>query len=859
MKFVGPEVFLLIVPLAGLVALAAWRGRRSLAGWRRALSALLRLAMAAALLFGLARPIVTQTLPGALRLVLVLDVSRSVAESDRLAALESFAKLAAEAPRGSDAAIVRFAGKAEIYRNPVTAAELADPAWRAAASRAEGAALLAPDRTDLARALDLARGLESPGTATRFVLATDGNTPSAPAAEALASFRAAGAPVFVIPISRPDPSDAVLEEARFPSAVEAGLPFDVEASVRGAADRAVAVRLLVDDREIARRDVPAGATTTRVSFAGLDADPGSHRIAVEVVGDDLPENDRADGSLVVRERPRVLVVGKASESPLPGALGAQDFAVDVADELPKGEALAGLDAYSAVVLLSSPGSPASDDDAARLRRFVSDFGGGLLVFGGPRDSRLEALRTASAPLVGMLPVDILEEEPEKPPEKPPEPPEPPPTPPSNEPPKPAPKEKPQRKRILGSTLALVLAIDKSGSMYGEKMELVKRAAYAAAQALDPDDLIAVLAFDSEPKVILPLGFAGELPRIRAAIDRLEAGGGTRFVPVLALAREALAHTPARIKHVILLTDGATDEMADFKKIAADMAQDRITLSTLGIMGKDFESKTLAELAEYGGGRFDVALSMQQIPQIFLTEVGRVVGEAQVARDTETKKAEEEAKHDADLEQKTPEPPVVKTEPKKPDAKPPEREPPKPPEPKHVRLADPTAMLRGIAAPIPDVARTNPTRTRFSATTALEAIDGARRWPLMASWGFGLGRVVVFTSDAGEAAAPDWPAWADYPKLWGQVVRAIRRVPESVAVPRALTSGEPADEDRHRLANRPLLESIARVTGGAVPPEPAAVLASPGEGRTVDEPYGFGWLLVALLLLPIDVAIRRLGA
>lgn len=856
MRMLGPEVFLLLVPLAGLIALAAWRGRRSLPSWRRITSALVRIAMAASLLFGLARPIVPQSTAEGIRLVLLLDASRSVADADRAAALDSFAELVAAAPRESDAAIVRFAGRAEVYRNPVLASELDDPEWRARAARIEDASPLDPGRTDLAAAIDLARGLVSPTAATRFVLATDGNTATALRSEALETLRARGAPMFVSPISRPDPSDAALESASFPASVEPGLPFDVKATVRAAQDRAVGVRVLLDDREIARRDVAAGVPPVPITFERIVAEPGAHRVVVEVLGDELPENDRIEGPVVVRDKPRLLVVGNAAASPFPAALGVQDFAVDVVAELPKGDDLAALEGYAAIVLLSQPAAPADESTAMRLRRYVKDFGGGLLVFGGPKESRLEALRTAPPTLAGLLPVDVIEEPTEKPPEPLPEPPT---TPPADEPPKPTPKDKPVIKRIVGSTLTLVLAIDKSGSMAGEKMELVKAAALAAARTLDPEDSIAVLAFDSEPHWIVPLMAAREYPRIRAAVERLEAGGGTRFVPVLQCAREALEHTPTRIRHVILFTDGATDELADFKKIAADMAQEKITVSTLGIMGKDFESKTLTEIAEYGGGRFDVALNVKQIPQIFVTEVGRVVGEAQIARDDEQKKADDAAKADADLEQKAPTPPVVKNEPKKPDAKPPEREAPKPSKPRRVRIGDPSAMLAGISPrTIPSVGRVNPTRARLSSTVALEAFDDETTAPLLVSWSFGLGRVAVFTSDAGEDAAADWPAWSEYPKLWGQVMRSIRRVPESIAVARDLSPGEPPEEDRKRTANRALLESVARATGGTVSPDPTAVLEPSGVTRTVDEPFSFAWLVLALVLLPIDVAIRRLG-
>ncbi len=602
--------------------------------------------------------------------------------------------------------------------------------------------------------------------------------------------------------------------------------------------------------------IPSGAAETTVVFEKIDLAPGPHSLVAEISGDDLPENNRVEAALVVRERPRVLLVGDAASGPLAAALSAHAFDVEVAPEIPRGEDLAGLDREAAIVLLATPAAGIDETQAVRLRRYVADFGGGLLVFGGPRESRLEALRSAPPAFSEMLPVEVLEEPPEPKPEPPPEPPATPPKP--DEPPKPTPKMKPVKKRIIGSTLALVLAVDKSGSMIGEKMELVKQAAIASAMALDPQDYVAVLAFDGDPHWVLPLTEAGERGRIVAAIERLQASGETRFVPALEAARDALLQIPVRIRHVILLTDGHSQEIYDFRRLAADMAADRITLSTIGI-GKDFDPKLLGELAEFGGGRMDYTYDIKHIPQTFVTEVGKVVGEAQKAREDEAKRLEKEDE-EADFEQKAPEAPVVKADPPKPektDEKKPPDEPKKPTSPKAIRISERSVVLRGVRPEtIPPVARLNPTRPKLSSTVALETVDATPQ-PLLAHWSFGLGRVAVFASDAGEEAAPGWPAWEDYPKLFGQILRYLRRVPESVAVARNLAPREPADEARRSCANRPLLEAMAVATGGAVDPPDEVILA--GAGTVMSrEPFGFAWLLIALALLPLDVAIRRLG-
>src|SRR5689334_16884388 len=53
-------------------------------------------------------------------------------------------------------------------------------------------------------------------------------------------------------------------------------------------------------------------------------------------------------------------------------------------------------------------------------------------------------------------------------------------------------------------VALVLVLDKSGSMAGQKMDLTKEAAARSLEVLRPEDRAAVIAFDSAPQLVAPL-------------------------------------------------------------------------------------------------------------------------------------------------------------------------------------------------------------------------------------------------------------------------------------------------------------------------------------------------------------------
>src|SRR6266566_764207 len=88
-------------------------------------------------------------------------------------------------------------------------------------------------------------------------------------------------------------------------------------------------------------------------------------------------------------------------------------------------------------------------------------------------------------------------------------------------------------------IALVLVIDRSGSMEGPKLEAAKESARVTTEVLSPNDFIAVIAFDSEASILVRPQRAANRMRISADISRLSAGGGTNIFPGLKEAYDIL--------------------------------------------------------------------------------------------------------------------------------------------------------------------------------------------------------------------------------------------------------------------------------------------------------------------------------
>lgn len=283
-------------------------------------------------------------------------------------------------------------------------------------------------------------------------------------------------------------------------------------------------------------------------------------------------------------------------------------------------------------------------------------------------------------------------------------------------------------RILSLSVAVVLVIDHSGSMSGIPIQMAKRSAQIAVDLLGPNDQLGVLAFDDGFDWTVPLGPLTDKAAAQAAISRLTADGGTVLYPALEEAARALEKVKANSKHVIILSDGQSVP-GQFLELVRSMVKNRISVSSVGI-GSGADQRLLESLARVGKGRYYFALDASGLPKIYLRELRRISR------------------------------PVLF---EKPEAWSP-------------RIVYPSEMVTGMPqelAPIRGLILTTPKPTaEVIATSPLPPEIPVN--PLLASWQFGLGRVVVFTSDLGSKWTSAWPASGIYPKFWSQVVRSSMR-------------------------------------------------------------------------------------
>src|SRR5690606_39257307 len=106
--------------------------------------------------------------------------------------------------------------------------------------------------------------------------------------------------------------------------------------------------------------------------------------------------------------------------------------------------------------------------------------------------------------------------------------------------------------------------------------------------------------------------------IAEKLRELQVGGGTDLHAALAEAYRVIRNERAKVKHLIVLSDGITDGEKDFDTLSARIAADGITISTVAL-GADADRALMGRLSELGKGRYYHTDDPANVPRIFTTE------------------------------------------------------------------------------------------------------------------------------------------------------------------------------------------------------------------------------------------------
>jgi secreted protein with Ig-like and vWFA domain len=131
----------------------------------------------------------------------------------------------------------------------------------------------------------------------------------------------------------------------------------------------------------------------------------------------------------------------------------------------------------------------------------------------------------------------------------------------------------------------------------------------SVELLGPADRVGVIAFDDAASWVVNMTDLQDRQAVINAIGTIRSGGGTDILAGLQAMAAVLPADEAKVKHVILLTDGGADPTGIPELVQKLYAEYGITLSTVGV-GRD-AAPYLPELAKLGGGRFHFTRSLPQ--------------------------------------------------------------------------------------------------------------------------------------------------------------------------------------------------------------------------------------------------------
>ena len=610
--------------------------------------------------------------------VFAVDESLSVGSTFRLEA-DDFVEAATEGRPNDQWAVLPFAAQPGEFRNSVNT--VSGPPGDEMSRLG----------TNLQSAIEVAVAGIPAEFVPHVILLSDGNETFGDATWAIAERRVR---VSTVPLATRTEPELQVSAVNVPTQVAVDSPFNVEVVVDANHDDEVVVEVFRGDYLIhsERRKISEGENRFQFSqqidratqfTARIVRPDAAHGALPNIFNDTLLDNNSASGLVHTAGKPRVLLVERVAEAAqaLEWALTEEGIQVDVRPPQAVPDVLAELQDYDVVMLSNIPANDLNVKQMDVLRAFVREVGGGLIMLGGDESFGLGGYYKTVVEDVLPVRSDFEKE-----------------------------KEKPG--------LAMVLVIDKSSSMGGQKLELAKDAARGTVELLGDKDQIGVIAFDGMPYWVSEMTSASQKSVVIDRISAIELGGGTTLYPAMEEAFRALRSTSAKLKHVIILTDGHSTP-GDFEGIAQDMAAMRITVSSVGL--GEVDEPLLRRIAEIGNGRAYFCTDATSVPQVFAKETI-----------TASKSAINEDPFLPLLVRATP---VLDG----------------------INMDDAPFLLGYVV-------------TQPKPTSEVILVHPETQDPVLSWWRYGLGMSVAFTSDARNRWAADWLSWEGFNKFWAQIVR-----------------------------------------------------------------------------------------
>lgn len=671
--FVTPTALLLLVPL-GVATIWMWRqAYPHLSRERRVAALCVRLAIITLVVLGIAG--LSMRIPEQrMAVVYVADLSASDAR-DRSAMQNFIDQSTRSRPGDGLSGVVSVGGNAAVEQPPLPITGFGSFGTR-----------VSRGSTDLERGIELASGIIPDGYRRRVVVLSDGRQNAGNALLAASILASRGTRVDVVPQTVRSGPDLRITSVSLPHSLSPAEHFRLQVHLQSNSPMIGTLDVERDGTLLGTRRirVPRGATTVSIPQRSLR--PGFHTFTAHVTSrvDTQLQNNVGTAFTIVGGPPRILVVAArpAEARNVVADLKATGLATNLRSPSQLVPSLDWLQRYSSAVIVNTSADALGNAFMAQLVPYTRDLGHGLVVIGGQQAYGLGGY--GNTPLDQILPVHM---------------------------------NIPQRKDL--PTVGVVLIVESLEAPL--PVNLSKEAAKGVLQLLGEQDKIAVndAPGDGTSGWILSLRPAVDKPGIGSAIDSMTPGDPSSYSPYLRSAAQVLARAGTRLKHIILLGDGdAYDE--NYVQLARSIKSRGITISTVGTNeGGPRDAATLRTIARYGGGKYYHADDVANVPKIFLHEAQTVARSGVVPGSF-------------------------------------------------------TPRAVSLAPGVPDAGQM-PTLSGYVATTPksrAEMILVSKKFdPVLATWQYGLGRTVAWTSDASGLWTRAWLRAHATRHFWSTLVRS----------------------------------------------------------------------------------------
>jgi Ca-activated chloride channel homolog len=437
--------------------------------------------------------------------------------------------------------------------------------------------------TDLEAGIGFAASILPRDSGGRIILLSDGNETVGNSREAAKLLKNRNIELDTVLINGAKLEDMSVSQLDVPLSMYKGEEAQISLTIDSNTSKKATVRIAVNDKDVLTEkvDVKEGTNVYRFSYKVEETGMTVFKAEIASENDTFIENNAMYSVSNIKGTPKVLVVQGKESGEIEGILESAGLLVDVITPEMLPTVLSGYLQYQSIIFNNVPGTVISENQMNLIERAVKEFGTGFVMAGGDESFGLGGY--FKTPIERLLPVDMDIK---------------------------GKKEMP--------SMGLIIVMDRSGSMMGNKIELAKEAAARSVELLREEDTLGFIAFDDRPWVIVETAPLKDKKKTVEEILSITPGGGTEIYSSLAMAYEELSDLKLQRKHIILLTDGQSATGGDYEGLIAEGKEKNITLSTVAI-GSDADRGLLEDLAGQGSGRFYDVTDASVIPSILSRE------------------------------------------------------------------------------------------------------------------------------------------------------------------------------------------------------------------------------------------------